>query len=243
MNRKLTMEIAALIFILVGTALGAIATMNTNKVSKNLITDNQNLIRENNELTKKVIKISDNIKIISNENKRIIEENKELSEGLDVITREIKEIAGKTEFISEKNLLLVSKINNNTEAVKFFNSYNYSYLKMYFPIGFIVKRQNPDGEDFIKAYGNSIDYEKYDIKIFKNFLGRFRFKMENHRFLDDNDAIMIGGIIEGDIDPKAYKTLQIINPVETIPGFSLALFMINDGYEFTYAVGQTPNIR
>lgn len=240
---KVPWQTISLSLIIGGTVAGAIGTFKDNKTIQSLLNENRELTKEGVDLSKEIKNVSESLAEISKENSDILENNAKINSNVESLANEIKGLSKKTQLISENTNVLATNINNNSEAIKFFNSKNYSYLREYFPIGFIVKRQNESGNHFIKSYGYTLDYESFDIEISRLSGKRLKYNLKNNVFLEKNKVIFktlsAEGGVQGEID-EDYNTIWKLLNLETIEGYVLGLFLINDGHEFTYAVGQVP---
>jgi len=240
----------SLVLIVLGTIAGGYSSYKDNNTITGLLEQNKewskamdNKIEENSKLTEEIKSISDSIELVSIENKQILKENIQINKNIGNIVKDIKDISKRTEEISKKTGELTENINENSEALKFFNSNNYSYLEKYFPIGYRVIRQNETGRDFIKTYGKVLEYDYFEIHLRELGNNELRYVIKNNRFLENNRVVNEAGEsgkIEGTIDANNYTTRWILLEFEFLKDHYLCLLLIDGGYEFTYAVGQVP---
>lgn len=248
--KNVPMQVYSIILIILGTILGALSAFKDNKTITELLLKNEswsktmdNKVEENVQLSQQIIATSKSLENISSENAKILEENSQINGYIEKIVGKIETITKKTEEISTRTSGLTENINTNSEAIKFFNSVDFSYLNRIFPIGFTVFRQNKLFEDFKKTYGDKRFYEQFDIKIIQNGLGKFSIDMSNIRFMPSQIQMIGGTIGRNDFNPHNYETLQFLSGVEIVPNMTCAVLMINDGYEYTFAVGWVYNDR
>lgn len=238
-------QVFSIVFIVVGTILGAIGVYRDNKIITGLLEDNKkwgrvmdDKVEENSRLSQQILDVSADVKSISDENIQI-------SRDVDSLVNDIKFISNNSRDMIVNTTKLTDNINENTESIKFFYSNNYSYLEKYFPIGYMVKRQNKSGRHFVRRFGKSLEYDSFEINLYEKGEDELHYVMTNHRFLENNEAVfgaMENGKVEGDIDRRNYKTLWIlVGGFEIIEGYKLSLLLIDDDSEYTYAIGNVPN--
>ncbi len=141
---------------------------------------------------------------------------------------------------SQENIALSKRISKSIEAVNYFNTIDFSYLKKDFPYGYTVVRQNKDFDDFIKVYGEKRGYEYYGSEIYydkeqKTHLIKFSgFKIEIM------GGSMSGGEMAVGLNTNNYKDFQLLIPEQPLFDVNWVVLMIDDGHKYTYAIGFVP---
>jgi hypothetical protein len=167
--------------------------------------------------------------ILEKENTALLRKNVDLSE-------ELKKA-------SDENLLLSKKSDRYVEEMNFFNRRDFGFIKLGFPYGYTVIKQNDEYDDFTKVYGNKPFNIDFKSKITKNQDGKYVIQL-NEILISYGNSKFSSRSVFGEIDIENFSQVRLIFSIKFVSklknirdSYRIGAIMIDGGDGILYAVG------